>query len=164
MTFPTSRADAQALGVGKYDTGQTCKNGHSEPRYTLSGTCAGCLRDSQARINAAYHASLDPLRHERKRFGLSTRVTAFRVPTHELAALGSIAASLLAYRFPTLDGHVPLTVDAKARGELGGTVRADFLHHTEDAKALSMLCDDALARFGLSQVQRASLLAQDVRP
>lgn len=41
-----NRADAMAIGIGKYYTGEPCRNGHVAPRYTQSGTCCQCLRGS----------------------------------------------------------------------------------------------------------------------
>lgn len=37
-----SRAEAKALGLSKYFTGQPCNNGHTSPRWTNHGTCAKC--------------------------------------------------------------------------------------------------------------------------
>lgn len=157
MNLPTSRSEAQAKSAMKYDTGKLCKNGHSGPRYTLSGVCALCLKASQERMNEAYRSSLDPLRHERKRFAKTTRVANWRVPAHEVDALTAIVSSLLSCRFPDLVGHADLTVMPRPREERGGTVRVDFLLHTDDARAVQLICDDALARFGLDHVQRARL-------
>ena len=45
------RPEAIRLGHNTYETGRECKNGHLTYRYTQSGTCAGCISDSQGRIS-----------------------------------------------------------------------------------------------------------------
>ena len=45
-------AEAKSLGLIKYYTGKPCKKGHIAERYTKSGTCLECLKESSAnRIN-----------------------------------------------------------------------------------------------------------------
>ena len=39
-----SKADASAMGLKLYRTGQPCKCGHTGPRYVSTGTCVECLR------------------------------------------------------------------------------------------------------------------------
>lgn len=41
-----NRAEAQAVGLGKYFTGEPCRVGHVAARYTQSGTCCQCLRSN----------------------------------------------------------------------------------------------------------------------
>lgn len=40
------RKDALSSGIGKYFTGQPCRNGHIAYRYTQSGTCESCINSS----------------------------------------------------------------------------------------------------------------------
>jgi len=42
MTLPTTRAEAKALAVKTYDTGEPCPKGHLAPRYVNSGKCVQC--------------------------------------------------------------------------------------------------------------------------
>jgi len=39
-------AEAKSLGLIKYYTGKPCKKGHIAERYTKSGTCVECLKES----------------------------------------------------------------------------------------------------------------------
>ena len=51
-----SRAEAQALGLKKFFTGQPCRRGHVAERYTNGGACVECVRLDNAlkgRIPAA---------------------------------------------------------------------------------------------------------------
>jgi len=57
-----SRDDALDRGLGRYFTGQKCKNGHIDDRNTLSGTCLGCVRDAQADLRARRKAKLEASR------------------------------------------------------------------------------------------------------
>lgn len=152
MTLPTSRAEAQSLGERKYDTGKPCRNGHTGPCYTQSGVCAECLRVSQRRAEAAYHASLDPLRHERAAFVRDVVVARERVPVERYDTLATIAEGLLAVRFPTLVGHVAMRGEPHKCDERGGTARYDFLLHRDDRAALHMVCEDTLRQFGIDVV------------
>ena len=44
--FPETRKHALALGSLKYFTGKKCRNGHVSPRYTKTGSCCICDRES----------------------------------------------------------------------------------------------------------------------
>lgn len=152
MTLPTSRAEAQALGANKYDTGQPCRNGHTGPRYVLSGVCAECLRVSQRRATAAYNASLDPLRKERAAFARDVVVARERIPVGRYEAVAVIAEGLLSVRFPALVGHVAMRAAPHAHEERGGTARYDFLLHRDDRAALHLVCEDTLRQLGIDVV------------
>lgn len=43
-----TRAQARHNGLGKYFTGVPCRNGHIAERYTQSGSCEDCIRQSRA--------------------------------------------------------------------------------------------------------------------
>lgn len=43
-----TRAQARHNGLGKYFTGVPCRNGHVAERYTQSGSCEECIRQSRA--------------------------------------------------------------------------------------------------------------------
>lgn len=43
-----TRAQARHNGLGKYFTGVPCRNGHVAERYTQSGSCEDCIRQSRA--------------------------------------------------------------------------------------------------------------------
>lgn len=43
-----TRNQARSLGLSKYFTGEPCRNGHTAERYTQSGTCEECIRQSKA--------------------------------------------------------------------------------------------------------------------
>ena len=42
--MPSNRKEAQAVGAKHYFTGNLCRNGHIEPRFTGSGVCMACAR------------------------------------------------------------------------------------------------------------------------
>ena len=44
-----TRSDAVAAGLNKYFTGQPCKNGHVDFRYTKSGACQSCIAENNGR-------------------------------------------------------------------------------------------------------------------
>ena len=44
-----TRSDAVAAGLNKYFTGQHCKNGHVDFRYTKSGACQSCIAENNGR-------------------------------------------------------------------------------------------------------------------
>lgn len=58
-----TREAAARAGENLYFTGRPCKNGHTEPRYTSSGTCRGCIRDHNRtysrRVNLLLSGNLD---------------------------------------------------------------------------------------------------------
>lgn len=43
--MPSSRSEAKANGASHYFTEKPCRNGHTEPRITGSGTCMACSRE-----------------------------------------------------------------------------------------------------------------------
>jgi hypothetical protein len=43
------RREAKALGLTKYNTGKPCRNGHLADRYTISGICLECGKESALR-------------------------------------------------------------------------------------------------------------------
>lgn len=43
-----SRKDAISLGLRKYYTGESCRNGHIAERYVQSGTCQECINGSRS--------------------------------------------------------------------------------------------------------------------
>lgn len=48
-----TRSDAVAAGLNKYFTGQQCKNGHIDFRYTKSGACQSCIAENNGRAPAS---------------------------------------------------------------------------------------------------------------
>jgi hypothetical protein len=58
--LPTSREEAIEAGELFYYTGQPCKNGHLEKRYTTSGQCIECAR-------AIFRAKAERIRAARAR-------------------------------------------------------------------------------------------------
>jgi hypothetical protein len=56
-----TRDEAIDRGLGRYFTGQKCKNGHVDHRNTLSGTCLGCVREAQAALRARRKAKMEKL-------------------------------------------------------------------------------------------------------
>ena len=50
---PTRRKDAKQQGLNKYYTGKPCKHNHTSERYTDSGVCTTCLRESVDRYRVA---------------------------------------------------------------------------------------------------------------
>ena len=47
--IPATRAKAKLEGYSHYFTGEPCRNGHTEPRVTGSGTCMACSRKKSQR-------------------------------------------------------------------------------------------------------------------
>jgi hypothetical protein len=43
------RREAKAQGLDKYNTGKPCRNGHLSDRYTSSGACLECQKESSIR-------------------------------------------------------------------------------------------------------------------
>jgi hypothetical protein len=43
------RREAKALGLDKYNTGKPCRNGHLADRYTSSGACLICHKETAIR-------------------------------------------------------------------------------------------------------------------
>lgn len=56
-----SRPQAKACGAKQYFTGKTCKNDHTDLRYTSTGQCSTCLRKWKKTYSA------DPVKHERRK-------------------------------------------------------------------------------------------------
>jgi hypothetical protein len=50
--IPSTRAEAKAFGESHYFTGETCRNGHIEPRFTGSGVCMACAREKSQKWTA----------------------------------------------------------------------------------------------------------------
>lgn len=49
VNFPATREEARALGSVSYFTGEPCKKGHIEKRYTNTGICYECKRGQAKR-------------------------------------------------------------------------------------------------------------------
>lgn len=49
LALPAGRIEAKALGAERYWTSLECENGHIADRYTVSGHCTACQRDSDVR-------------------------------------------------------------------------------------------------------------------
>lgn len=47
-----TRQEAARLGLKKFWSGEPCRRGHSEMRYTRNGNCAACLRLGAAGFSA----------------------------------------------------------------------------------------------------------------
>lgn len=47
--LPKSKEEAKKLGIKQYFTGQECKNGHLDKRYTNTGICYSCKRANIAK-------------------------------------------------------------------------------------------------------------------
>lgn len=47
------RAEAAALGLAKYWTGEACKRGHLDFRYTVSGACVSCVAGYRQKFSTA---------------------------------------------------------------------------------------------------------------
>lgn len=60
MSLPSKREEALAQGTKHYFTGEPCKNGHTEMRFTSSAACLICNREYQFKFYStpsgrAYH-------------------------------------------------------------------------------------------------------------
>lgn len=60
-----TRAEAKALCLPKYDSGEPCDNGHESPRYVNNNRCVECDRIRAKDIYAAKAAAPDPVRPHR---------------------------------------------------------------------------------------------------
>jgi hypothetical protein len=145
----TTRADATARGLNKYDTGKPCRNGHRAFRYTQSGVCAECLKASQQRAQAE-HAATAPQRADERRFALHACIVRERVPEAQVESLQTMAEALLACRFPALVGIIEPRCSPRPDKPAAGTVEAAFLVHNDDRAAFHGLCDNALRAAGLA--------------
>lgn len=133
-------------GERKYSTGLACRNGHVAERYTLSGTCVECLNESRAKMASTFAANSDPLRDERHRFGRETMVIKSLAPLRDLEGLRTLEEAMLASRFPTLVGHVPMRSPIVSTGSDGTVALHRFVTHTDDASVMRSLCTAAIER------------------
>lgn len=61
-----SREMARSLGVARFYTGQTCKNGHTAERYTRGNRCVVCASDAVKRFSASDNGKVKRAKHKRK--------------------------------------------------------------------------------------------------
>jgi len=69
MTLPATRAEAKALRVPYYFTGEPCKNGHVSKRKTSNSGCHECkkLTDAARRETPEYRAMMRDLQANRRK-------------------------------------------------------------------------------------------------
>lgn len=148
MARPLSeRQIAANNGAKKYFTGEICRNGHVAERYTLSGACVECLKESQAKINTAYSAARAGARTpESDRFVREVVSLRQRVPLAMLESVQAILRTLLAVRFPTIEaeGKVKLVQEGRPSKIAGGTGMVGFWVHRDDIPAAEQICRNAM--------------------
>jgi len=159
MTTLISRSDAQARGLRHYFTGEPCKNGHRANRYTQSGACYECIRQSTyaERERHAAKRAADVNLPEIKRFTRETMIVKHRVPEASVPALSALIAGMVAAHFPTLvdEERVVIAPPPAITQRAGLTCVATFLTHRDDLDAVDQLCRAAIRNFGLQQQRDA---------
>jgi hypothetical protein len=153
-----SRSDAIAQQRRLYFTGKPCRNGHVAPRYVQSCTCRECIGASVSRQRGGL---ADPQRDARATYRERTSLIRLRLPLHSLPAVRSIAAGLLASRFPGLaaDGRTVFDVEPSPVRKAGGTAMCRFRVHEDDAATLA-----AIARAECDQFSASNLAAREATP
>ena len=48
--LPTTRAEAKAAGLSRYNTGKPCKHGHIADRFTSTANCVVCSDISRKKV------------------------------------------------------------------------------------------------------------------
>lgn len=90
-----TRADARRLGHTSYYTGKPCKNGHDDMRYTQSGTCKTCVRQSNRPLDDLAALSRQSAKRELIR-------AKFRLYDIDRETFSSTVWSLALLRYPTI--------------------------------------------------------------
>lgn len=54
QSLPATRAEAIALGEKMFFPAEPCKHGHTSPRYTMSGRCRECQRQTYLEDKRAF--------------------------------------------------------------------------------------------------------------
>lgn len=89
------RAEADKLGLKKYETGRPCKHGHVVYRYTESGACSACVKNLVT-ISGAKSADLRAkIEQVTKRIYLHSDKDGF-------AAIKTVVDFMIVSRFPDL--------------------------------------------------------------
>lgn len=123
-----TRPEARQKSLKTYFTGLPCKNGHISPRYTQSGTCADCIKQSNGgKIDHTAHA-----RKEAKANLVQVRVRVFDVDRDAFAAS---AWALAVMRYPVLNLG---DIDPRLLGSdrTAGTGLYAFYCHADDVAQL----------------------------
>jgi len=148
-----SRQEARQKGLKTYYTGQPCKNGHDSYRYTQSGTCAACIRQSNG-------LTLDPTsgpRKEAKAAMVQVRVRCYEEDRDHVAVA---VWALAAMRWPFLTQG---DVDPKLipKDKTAGTGLFAFYCHEGDIAAVRAIAAESMKAHKVNvEARRQELLRQ----
>lgn len=84
-----TRKEAAAVGDHKYFTGEPCRNGHIDLRFTKSGVCMACARDKAAKwseANKDHHLELKRQSRLRRAEQIRLDAAAYRVTNKDKKA------------------------------------------------------------------------------
>ena len=85
----STRKEAAAVGDHKYFTGESCRNGHIDLRFTKSGVCMACARDKAAKWsekNKDHHLELKRKSNFRRAEKIRLAAAAYRVANKDKKA------------------------------------------------------------------------------
>lgn len=121
-----TRKEARERGLSKYFTGEPCKNGHHNYRYTQSGTCVDCVRVANLH---------PPVSLERKETLEKLTIKKFRCYDSDREILSETICAVTMARFPQLSAQ---DIDRRlAPGPFeGGTRLHRFYVYHEDIPTL----------------------------
>ena len=129
----TTRAYAREKGLKSYFTGQACKNGHLTYRYTQSGSCAACIRTTNA-------APADPSEIERKAAISTLAQMRFRAFDSDIGKLTEAAWALAAMRIPSIR-LCDITPRAMPTFRTSGTAMYPLYCHRDDIDTLQKIAN-----------------------
>lgn len=102
MPAPAERAEAKALGLSRYYTGQPCKRGHIAERYTASAGCVACVRKAVLE-QAAEKRQQKRQRLERPAHRSGTKAPVARPDTGDISLVAHEGTHLAAQAFEWVD-------------------------------------------------------------
>lgn len=134
-----TRADAKAEGLSKYFTGEPCKNGHVQQRYTTSGACSGCLLDSSRKSRQELTGVITERRAEQV-ISLDSRRAALaemfplrlRAHAQDWGYLRSVAVAVMQLRYPGVLQETDAHDRKGGKDGKGGTLLYTVLAHPSD--------------------------------
>ena len=128
-----SRTDAIISGEQIYNTGLPCVNGHLTYRYTTSGSCSQCVKNSSTKIREAINIISG--KDERREFKNGLKLIIIRLMDADLPAIRELSLSLAKMRCRYVKERDVFSKQA-GRSPADGAANYRFYVHPDDEMLL----------------------------